>query len=267
MTGEPSENERLDQIRQRLKISAAPASVVHLARAVTGVEDPGLSHAEFQTRLPRYVADESSGLPVSQLYPDLKRHLDLYAICEAEYLDPLELAHLEASGALAVPPDIPELDLSFLPRKITLVDYVRVLAQDLVKAIRPGALGEFQSVVNNFFKWVERQGGKLAPARADLSRALGFVEGELPDAALILAATQLATQALTDALTRQEIQAQASSGHLLSTAREYAERSAQIVGLEEHTAQAFAQRYAERIVRDHFALREISPTTPSASTD
>ncbi|HEY4690882.1 MAG TPA: hypothetical protein VIK33_16340 [Anaerolineae bacterium] len=254
MADNPSANARLQRLRERLKTSAAPASMVHLARAVTGAEDPGLSHVEFQARLPRYVADEAGGLPVGRLYPDVTRHLDLCAGCEAEYLDLLEVALLEEEGALPAPADIPKPDLSFLPRKTALRDYVRALAQDLVLALRPDALDEFRSVVDAFFRWIEQQGGRLIPVRADLGESLGFAEGELPDATLILAATQLATQSLVDALTPQEIQAQIAGGRLLSTAREYAGRSAQKMGLDPQEAHEFAQEYAERIGRNPDAL-------------
>lgn len=261
MAGESSGSGRLDLIRQRLQTSAAPVAIVHLARAITGAGDPDLSHEEFQARLPRYAADETSGLPVSRIYPDLKRHLDLCARCEATYLELIELSQIEAT-MLTAPIEVPAPDLSFLPRKITLVDYVRTLSWELVKSLTPDALGEFPSVAANFFNWLKRYDNVLEPVRSDLGRALGFAPGETPDVALILISTQLTTQALVEALAREEIQVLAGSDRLLAVVREHAERSARQAGLDPQTAQAFAQKYAEQLVRDPGAFWESSSQSP-----
>jgi hypothetical protein len=170
----------------------------------------------------------------------------------------LRLAQIEAASAQAGPVEAPRPDLSFLSRQVSLSDYVRALSHDLVAALQPEALDDLGTLADRFFQWTGRHHERLIPVRASLAESLGYEEGELPDAALILAATQLTTQSLIDALSAEELQAQSASNRLPATAHEYAERSAQKVGLDLPEAQAFAQAYAERIARTPGALWELA---------
>ncbi|HLF26284.1 MAG TPA: hypothetical protein VJG32_08105 [Anaerolineae bacterium] len=258
MANDQAHAARLQRLSERLSASSAPEAVRHFTRAVLGLADPDLSHAAFQSRLPGYVAAEIGGLPAGALYPDLKRHLDLCAGCEADYLNLLEVALLERAGKLPAPIFTPRPDLSFLPQQVSLPGFVRTLAQDLVSALRPNRLDEFRKAADAFFDAVARQGGRLIPVRADLGEALGFEAGRVPDAVLMLAATQLATQSLIETLTPQEIQTQATGGQLRQTLLDQAERSAQKVGLEAQAAREFAEKYADLLLRDPDALQALS---------
>jgi hypothetical protein len=258
MADESAADRRRARLKAQIDASTAPEDMIHIARAVAGADDPAIGHDQVQARLPDYVGDELAGLPLGRLHPDVKRHLDVCAACETAYLELLRLARIEAASAQAGPVEAPRPDLAFLSGPISLSDYVRALARDLTAALQPRALGDLEALADRFFQWIVRHHGRLIPVRASLAESLGYAEGELPDAALILAATQLTTQSLIDALSAEELQAQSASSRLRSTAREYAERSAQKVGLDLPGAQAFAHEYAERIGRGPGALWELS---------
>lgn len=257
MVSKPAETGRIKHLNERLNAHTAPDVLAHLARAVLGSDDPHISHAAVLAQLPSYIADEMAGLPVSELYPDVKRHFDLCTDCEAEYLDLLSLAQMEMARELSAPAGVPHPDLSFLPQKITLPGYVRALTKELVTALQPEALPDFQVIADAFFRWIERQGGRLILVRADLGEALDVSEGELPDSALILAATQLTTQALVDSLAIEDIQAWIEGNRLQPFALEHAKGSAQKVGFDADAAREFAQQYAEQITLDVDMLREL----------
>ncbi len=257
MAEEPAETSRVKRLKERLDTGARPDILAHLARAVLGSDDPHISHTEALAQLPSYVADEIAGLSVSELYAEIKRHFDLCAECEAEYLELLHLAQMEEAGELSAPAAIPEADLSFLPQKVSLVSYVRTLSKDLVTIIRPNTLPSFEAIADTFFKWIERQGGRLILVRADLREALGINEDAMSDVALILTATQLTTQSLIDTLTPEDVQMKAVGDSLQQRVLEHAERSAIKVGLDSDAAHEFAQQYAERIIHDADTLQEL----------
>ncbi|CAG0935150.1 hypothetical protein TFLX_03982 [Thermoflexales bacterium] len=257
MASEPSETRRIKHLRERLKTHTDSDALAHLAHAVLGDADSHLSHARALAQLPSYIADEITGLPVSTLYPDIKRHLDLCPDCEAEYVDLLDLAQQEAAGELLKPAQVPHPDLSFLPQKVSLLSYVRALSKDLVAILQPGALPDFQVIADAFFKWIERQGGQLVLVRTDIGEALDLNEGVMSDAALILTATQLTTQSLVDVLTQESSQAQIVRERLYLLALEQAEKSAQKTGLDSDAVQEFARRYAEQITQESDSLQKL----------
>ena len=101
--------------RQQTVPHTLPLEILHLVRAVVGVRDPALSCEACQDWLPSYVDAEVGGLAVGQLYPLVKRHLDLCADCLEAYLEVLTLALVEEAGQLPKPGQFPAPDLSFLP--------------------------------------------------------------------------------------------------------------------------------------------------------
>jgi hypothetical protein len=250
-------DERLRRLRDRIDRSTAPDAVLRLSRAVTGPSDARLSHAAVEARLPDYVADELDGLPVAELHADVKHHLDGCADCEARYLSLLDLAHIELTHDRSVPLQVPKPDLSFLPARTPLLDVVRVVAQDVIAALRPDLLGELRTIADGFFRFVGLQGGRLVLARSGLGEALGVDEERLPDSALFLAATQFATQSLADRLTRREIDSLAAGGELARVIAEQAETSARQAGLGTLAARDFARAFADRVARDPALLRDL----------
>lgn len=243
----------LHKLIERVDASAAPGAVIHLVRALAETPDPALSHEQAGDQLPGYVAAEMAGLAASQLYPQLKHHLDVCRGCEEQYLDLLSLAQHEGVTVVAAPEQKHKAVLSFLPEKVSLLDFVRSLAQELVPMFSPEAWQEFRTIADAFFAQIGQQGGKLVPARMDLRETLNLGEGALPDAALILAATQLATQSIGD-VWPQEREAMPPMDALVA----HAERAARKVGLDPDAAHEFARTYAERILRDPDALRELA---------
>lgn len=254
---EQEEGARRQRLRDRLAgldPTTVPDELLHLARAVAGVHDPAMSCDECQAWLPTYVDAEIGGLAVGQLYPDVKRHLDLCPVCEAEYLEMLELALAEDAGELPVPERFPVPDLAFL-LPLSLSDYVRSLAEELIEATAPELMGDLQAIIDVFFERVAALDRQFALGPG-LAPALGFGAGEVPEALKFLAATHAATQALTEALSPQEIEAQARVGRLQETLRHQAEKAAQGVGLGSRQAQVFAEQYADLASRDPQALQE-----------
>lgn len=233
-----SSEARWQNLKGRLTTSNAPETVIHFARALIGTDDPDLSHSEFETQLPRYIAAEVGGLPAAKRYPDFRRHLDLCEDCEAEYIEVLQLALIDDAGELPMPASIPQPDLSFLPEIISLPDVVRSLTEHIISVLTPKLLPEFRQVADAFFQMVERQGGTLLAVRADVGTVLGIEEGTTSSNLLYLAAVQFATQKLDDP-TPARIHTMIASGELQQIALE----AGQKVGFNEEEASAFAQQY------------------------
>jgi hypothetical protein len=248
--------QRLENDLAGADIRPIPDEVLQLARAVAGVRDSTMTCEECQSWLPAYVDAEVGGLTVGQMYPEVKRHLDLCPDCEAEYLEMLELALAEDAGELSVPDKLPVPDLTFLPR-LSLPDYVRSLAEEIISATRPHLVGDLRAITDIFFERVATLDVQftLGPGFAP---ALGFGAGEVPEALEVLAATYLATHSLTEALSSKEIGTQARAGQLQETLRQKGEEAARDVGLSRQQAQAFAEKYAELVVREPEALQNLA---------
>jgi hypothetical protein len=213
---------------------------------------------ECRSWLPGYVDAEVGGLAVAQLYPDVKRHLDLCSECAGEYLEMLELALAEDAGEIPVPERLPTPDLAFLsPVPVSLPDYVRSVAEKVATLLAPRLLSDLQAISDIFFERVAALGGRfsLGPAFAP---ALGFGAGDVPEALKVLAATYAATQATVEGLSPQEIAAQAGAGQLRETLRRQAEEAAREARLGPQAARAFAERYAEVAGRDPKALQQLA---------
>jgi hypothetical protein len=254
-----NEKNRKQSLKDRLAgldPGRVPDGLLHLARAVVGIHDPTMTCDECRTWLPAYVDAEVGGLAVGWLYPEVKRHLDLCSECEAEYLEILELALAEDAGELPVPQGVPVPDLAFLP-PLALPDYVRSLAEELVAATAPDLVADLRAIVDVFFERVAVLGRRftLGPGFAP---AMGFGAGEVPEALKLLAATYAATQALTEALSPQELEAQARAGRLEATLRSQAEKAARDVGLSSQEAWGFADQYARLAGRDPDSLQDLA---------
>jgi hypothetical protein len=195
------------------------------------------------------------GLAAGQLYPQVKRHLDLCPDCEAVYLEMLELAVAEEAGELPAPDEFPAPDLAFLG-PLSLPEYVRSLAEELVAAMAPHLMADLQAISDVFFERITRLGREftLGPR---LAPAMGFGAGEVPEALKLLAATYAATSTLTEALSPQEIEIGARTGRLWETLRHQGEKAARDLGLGSREARAFAEKYAELASRDAQALQEL----------
>ncbi len=248
-----TDHEQNDLDWQRLKNRLAglnpttvPGEVLHLARAVAGAHDPTITCEECRAWLPSYVDAEVGGLPVGQLYPQVKRHLDLCADCQTEYLEMLELALVEDAGELPVPKIIPTPDLSFLP-PLSFVEAAREtvtkVTERFLEILDPDRLEELAIIGDTFFARVEELGGQFflrqTPAMA---LALG---AEASMALLSLAASYETTRRIVTTFSAQEIQAHAEQGDLADILAQVAEKVARETTMSRKQARLFAQIYAE----------------------
>ena len=262
--GEREREKRGDKARwQRLKDRlddldphAVPDDLLHLIRAVTGARDPALTCEECQAWLPSYVDAEVGGLAVGQLYPHIKRHLELCTTCEAVYLEMLELAEAEEAGILPSFDESPEPDLAFLG-PLSLSEYVRSLAEELAAATAPHLVADLRAIGDVFFERIARLGGEfiLGPR---LAPAMGFGAEEVPEALKFLAATYVTTLTLTRSMSPQEIKAQAETGQLWEAVCRQAEQAARDLGVSDRVTQSFARKCAELMSRDPQVLQDLA---------
>ena len=230
-----------------LNPTTVPDELLHLARAVTGVHDQTVTCEECRAQLLFYVDAEVGGLAVGQLYPQVKRHLDLCADCGAEYLEMLELALVEDAGELPVPEALPAPDLSFLP-PLSFVELAREMVirvtEKVLEILAPDMLEELTIIGDTFFARVEELGGRFS-LRQPPSVALGLGAEEASMALLSLAASYETTRRIAETFSAQEIQAQADQRYLVYVLAQMAEEVAQEM-MSRREARVFAQIYAQR---------------------
>jgi hypothetical protein len=273
MTDDQRDDERLwETIRERLPQveSTLPPEVAHLLRAVAGAPHDDLACEECQAWLPTYVDAEMGGLPVGTEYPEVKRHLDLCPICMAEYLELLGLAMEAEAGMLPTPLEFGQPDLSFLPMPVpipalaeplptlSLPDYVRSLARQILATIAPSRLDDLSDIADLFFEYVDAQRARFAldaGFASTLSHLGGASEG--PSALEVLAASYLATDSLAKTLSSEGLEAQKASGELRETVSTHASRAAQALQLDEEQSQAFAEQYADLMTDDIASLQVV----------
>ena len=249
-----TDHEKNDLDWQRLKNrlvdldpTTVPGELLHLARAVAGMHDQTIACEDCRPQLPSYVDAEIGGLPVGQYYPQVKRHLDLCADCQAEYLDMLELALVEDAGELPVPKIIPTPDLSFLP-PLSFVERAREMvtrvAERVLETLDPDRLEELTIIGDTFFTRVEELGGQFSLRQAP-AMALGLGAEEASMALLSLAASYETTRQIAETFSVQEIQAHADQEDLADILAQVAEKAARETMLGRKEARLFAQIYAE----------------------
>lgn len=257
---------RLEERLGGTDMSHIPAEVLHLARAVAGVEDPVMTCETCQEWLPTYVDDEISGLDVATLHPDVKRHLDLCADCAPEYLEMLDWGLAEEAGWQSAPASVaandtawapaaasaPMPDLSFLPpiKKVSLLDYVRSLAEEVILSVAPKRKREFQTMADMFFKRLSQSGPSYR------FQATPVLSGE-PNAIQFMVTTYQTTQKLAE-WSDWEIETKTRRGTLRESVRERAEEEARRQGFRKENAQLFAEQYAEIVCQDPTILQNLS---------
>jgi hypothetical protein len=249
-----TDHEKNDLDWQRLKNRLAdldpttvPAELLHLARAVAGARDQAITCEECRAWLPSYVDAEIGGLPVGQLYPQVKRHLDLCADCQAEYLEMLELALVEDAGELPVPEALPAPDLSFLPSPSfveTARETVTRVTERFLEILDPDRLEELTIIGDTFFARVEELGGQFSLRQAP-AMALGLGAEEASMALLSLAASYETTRRIAETFSAQEIRAHADQEDLADILAQVAKKVARETMMSRKEARLFAQIYAE----------------------
>ena len=250
---------RWRRLRRRLvdaEGDSLPGGLQGLAQAMVGADETTMTHDECLSWLPSFVEAEMGGLPAARLYPEVKRHLDGCANCEAEYAQMLELAMAEEAGELPPVASDQQPDLSFIPPLLappSLSDVVRAFARHVVAATQPDLQADLRRVMDPFFRQVERLGGRFQVGR-QFEQAMGMGQPERLEASRYLAATHLATQSLVDTLTPDALDAQAVTGELRETLRRLAEQAARSAHLDRAAVQAFAATYADLGVRDRDTL-------------
>ena len=231
-----------------------PQEVLHLVRVVAGVKDPVMTCEKCQASLLRYVDDEIGGLDVARLYPNVKRHLDLCPDCMKEYLEMLEWGLAEDAGWQPVDVPIPTPDLSFLPPlapalpKVSFPDYVRSVAEQLIRTLMPKRIGRFQELADEFFEDLSTAGENFVfPPTRVLGLKLNTTQ--------FLVATYATTQTLVQEWSISEVETEIRHGTLLESVREQAEKEARKQGFRKKEAQPFAKQYAEIVCEDPALLQ------------
>ncbi len=246
--------DQLTRLRARLAASESTDPLMHLARAVAGVEDPALSHEECETQLPTYVDEEVAGLKVAQLYPEVKHHLELCNRCAALYLDMLELALAEAAGQIPLTEPVPAPDLSFLPA-VSFVELAKGKVLEITRGIlaklAPAGIGELDIFGDIFFERLGEVGRDFILTPRSVS-ALGFSSEGAPLWLRTLVATYETTRRLAESYLPEEIQAQLGRGEWLETVGKVAQQVGEEI-LDPNRAQSFAQHY-QAALRDQATL-------------
>lgn len=116
--------EALRRLIEQTKMSGGiDPSLFHLARALTGLEDPEITCEACQAEIADFVDSEMIGEDAGALFPAVKRHLDLCPVCDEIYQDLLDVNWQLLSDALprpAIPqPRLPSLQLSPTPLQLT----------------------------------------------------------------------------------------------------------------------------------------------------
>lgn len=233
-----------------------PEEVLHLVRAVADVDDPVMTCEECQEWLPSYVDAEIGGLDVGQLYPEVKRHLDLCGDCINEYLEMLDwgVAEDEAGWQMAAAPTAP--DLSFLPPlpittstpTVSYSEYIRSLAQSIVQSLAPQRIREFKTMADMFLK-------RLKVVGEDYAFKPTPVLSSGPNSGQYIVATHMTNQRLREEWSIEEIETQIRHRTLEQSVREVAEEEARKQGFRKEDAQRFAEKYTEEMCQDPDVFR------------
>lgn len=246
--------QRIQEQLGRADVPNIPQEVLHLVRVVAGVQDSGMTCEACETSLLRYVDDEIGGLDVVRLYPDVKRHIDLCPDCMKEYVQLLEWGIAEDTAWQPVDVPIPTPDLSFLPPlvpalpKVSFPDYVRSVAEELIRTQLPKRIGRFQEIADEFFERIARE--SFQPATV-LSRK------PKPKPMHFLAAAYATTQTLVQEWSISEVETAMRDGTLLERVREEAKKEAHKRGFGKKYALRFAKQYAEIVSEDPALLQSL----------
>lgn len=138
-------------------------SVAHLLAVVEGAASE-MSCDECRSWLPVYVEAEVSGFDVGQQYPEVRRHLDLCAECEAEYVDLLDSTLDEMSADWSDIP-VPPPDLSFLP-PLSFQAYLRWLLEGVIGQLQPLRLPQLDRQMEPLLRQLAALGTRPVPAAA-----------------------------------------------------------------------------------------------------
>lgn len=236
------------------ELGDVPDNVRHLLRVVAEDEDSSVTCEECRALLPGYVDAEVGGLPVAEIYPQMKQHLKFCLDCEAAYSQILRVATLEDTGALPALASFSPPDLSFLPR-VSFVEYVGSLARMLVRNVAPDLQQTVSSVQDFVLKRIETLGTAVTLRSVPQAvTAFGGLDPRSKRAAALLLATFAATRSLISDLAPDEIRASANAGRLAGIARKHAEQAGRAAGLRGKDLQAFAGEYSDLIAEDPQAL-------------
>lgn len=247
---------RLGELRRKLRErgDALPSGTRKLARAVVGESDDVLAHQDCLAALPIYVDAEMDSARVAEKFPNVKRHLDLCEECAAQYAELLETALANQAGQIPAAIAIPMPDLGFL--SLSLVDFVKQKAAEILAAIAPAQVPDLASITDIFFERLNGLGGKFV-LQPRAVQALGFESGELGTALVTLAATYAATDAIVNTFTPDQIESLAARNLLRSQIEESAHAAALAIQVEPGLAQKIAAQFAERTCADPASLRAL----------
>ena len=241
-----AQRQRDDTQPSRADVPNIPPEVLHLVRVVADVEDTVMTCEACQMSLLSYVDDEIGGLDVARLYPDVKRHLDLCSDCMKEYVEMLEWGLAE--DAAWQPVEMPILTPA--QPKVSLPDYVRSVAEELISVLIPKRIGRFQEIADEFFERLSSAGESfvLQPRRV-LSRK--------PNPTQFLVAAYATTQSLVQEWSISQVETEIRHGTLLASVREQAEKEARKQGFRKKEAQRFAKQYAEIVCQEPAELQSL----------
>lgn len=265
----------LDRLRRTLSERPAqiPRAARALARAVLGLPEDDMSHEECLAALPEYVSAEMEGIPLTPNLVKVRRHLAMCESCSDQYAELLEAAMAVETGEISVSESMPEPNLRFLSESPTpeaadgpspaplnpaevLRKYIEETARRVLGVLSPKRVPTLQAITEPFFEQIGLLGGPfvLEPLSA---RAMGFEGGEADEALTILAATWVATNALVDSLSPEQVDALGAENQLCERIEEEARSSARAIHVEKSMVGKFAQQFARTVCEDPATLRTL----------
>lgn len=142
----------------------APSNSVAYLLALLNQTTGPMTCDECRSWLPVYVEAEISGFDVGDQYPEVRRHLDLCAECEAEYVDLLDSTLDEMSADWSDIP-VPPPDLSFLP-PLSFQAYLRWLLEGVIGQLQPLRLPQLDRQMEPLLRQLAAFGARPVPMAA-----------------------------------------------------------------------------------------------------
>ena len=225
-----------------------------LAQLIVSSEENTEACDQCRERLPDYIDAESEGRDASQLYPEVRQHLETCLACQEYYADQLAIARREATNELAQFAQTPRFDLSFLPQRSR--DHAHLVydfVEHIIRVVKPHLLEEVALIRERLletFNGLVDQIPSVAISQAALSPELAFTD-EIP-AAQWAKATFIGLESVRARATRQEIEHLHDAGKLYEFLLPIAQDAAQQAKLGRQDASKFARAFAKALSEERW---------------
>jgi hypothetical protein len=227
-----------------------------LARLIAGSPENTAACDQCRELLPEYVDAEREGQAATQLYPEVRQHLETCLACQERYADQLAIARRESANALPQLAQTPRFDLSFLPQHSpTLAQIIYNLTRKIFQLAHPDHLVELELARERLLEMLSSLTERFSFQTLDqLSEktpalALGFAE-EAPVAQWTLA-TFIGLQMMRVTATPEEIERLENTGELDEFMSSMARKAAQQARLRRGEVRKFASAFARACSEEH----------------